>query len=68
MEIKVLHLGLIKTNCYLVSTQKAAVVIDPGFIREGTYDFLDQTDSIPTFNDFLHVFHPLRKIVSMQSV
>ena len=42
MEIKVLHLGLIKTNCYLVSTQKAAVVIDPGFIREGTYDFLDQ--------------------------
>lgn len=40
MEIKTLHLGLIKTNCYLLSTERAAVVIDPGFDRPGTLDFL----------------------------
>ena len=31
MEIKVLTLGHIAVNCYLVSTDKAAIVIDPGF-------------------------------------
>lgn len=40
MEIKVIHLGLIKTNCYLLSTDNAAVVIDPGFKTEITSDFL----------------------------
>lgn len=42
MKIKTLHLGLIKTNCYLISTEKAAVVIDPGFDRPGTLDFLNE--------------------------
>lgn len=40
MEIRALHLGLIKTNCYLISTDKAAAVIDPGFKTEITADFL----------------------------
>ncbi len=40
MEIKVAHLGLIKTNCYLIKTEKAAVVIDPGFERDIVFDFL----------------------------
>ena len=41
MEIRTLHLGLIKTNCYLLSTERAAVVIDPGFERPGTLDFFN---------------------------
>lgn len=40
MEIRAIHLGLIKTNCYLISTDKAAAVIDPGFKTEITADFL----------------------------
>ena len=40
MEIRAIHLGLSKTNCYLISTDKAAVVIDPGFKTEITADFL----------------------------
>lgn len=40
MEIKVLHLGHIKTNCWLVSTENAAVVIDPGFVSSEATDFL----------------------------
>ena len=40
MEIRAIHLGLIKTNCYLISTDKAAEVIDPGFKTEITADFL----------------------------
>lgn len=42
MEIRVLHLGLIKTNCYLLKSDKAAVVIDPGFIRDGFFEFLNE--------------------------
>lgn len=41
MEIKVVRLGLIKTNCYLLKTDKAAVVIDPGFDRESVHEFLN---------------------------
>lgn len=40
MEIKTIPLGEIKTNCYLVSSQKAAIVIDPGFASEETESFL----------------------------
>ena len=40
MEIRVLPLGLICSNCYLVSTEKAAVVIDPGFNSEEVTNFL----------------------------
>lgn len=42
MEIRVIHLGLIKTNCYLISSDKAAVVIDPGFKSELTARFLNE--------------------------
>ncbi len=35
-----MHLGLIKTNCYLVESPGAAVVIDPGFQTQETVDFL----------------------------
>ena len=44
MEIRAIHLGLIKTNCYLISTDKAAVVIDPGFKTEITADFLKASE------------------------
>ncbi len=40
MEIKTLVLGDIEVNCYLVSTDKAAVVIDPGFNSSEAVDFL----------------------------
>lgn len=40
MEIRVIHLGLIKTNCYMIESDKAAIVIDPGFISDITRDFL----------------------------
>lgn len=42
MEIKVLELGSIGTNCYLVSGEKGAVVIDPGFDSPIVNDFLNQ--------------------------
>ena len=40
MEIKVLPLGAIEANCYLLSTDKSAVVIDPGFYSQEVLDFL----------------------------
>lgn len=40
MEIEIVRLGLIQTNCYLIKTDKAAVVIDPGFERENVLKFL----------------------------
>ena len=40
MEIKTLVLGHIHTNCYLVSTEKAALVIDPAFKSQQIEDFL----------------------------
>ncbi len=41
MEIKTLVLGDIEVNCYLVSTDKAAVVIDPGFNSSEALEFLE---------------------------
>ena len=41
MEIKTLKLGIIGENCYLLSTDKASVVIDPGFPRQEITDFLN---------------------------
>lgn len=60
MEIKVLRLGLIRTNCYLVSTDKAAIVIDPGFISNETEDFLKGNEGkerliLLTHNHFDHI-------------
>lgn len=40
MEINVLSLGYIQSNCYLLSTEKAAVVIDPGFNSFEVTNFL----------------------------
>jgi glyoxylase-like metal-dependent hydrolase (beta-lactamase superfamily II) len=40
MEIKVLPLGAIEANCYLLSTDKSAIVIDPGFYSQEVLDFL----------------------------
>ena len=40
MEIKTLVLGDIEVNCYLVSTDKSAVVIDPGYPSSEAVDFL----------------------------
>lgn len=40
MEIKALVLGNIEVNCYLVSTDKAAVVIDPGYRSIEALEFL----------------------------
>lgn len=40
MKIRVIHLGLIKTNCYMLLSDRAAIVIDPGFISDITRDFL----------------------------
>ncbi len=45
MEIKRLPLGPIEANCYLISTEKAAVVIDPGFYSQEVIDFLNQNSS-----------------------
>ncbi len=42
MEIKTIVLGHIHTNCYLVSTDKAAIVIDPAFKSAAVEDFLLQ--------------------------
>ncbi len=41
MEIKVLPLGDIQVNCYLISTNNAAIVIDPGFYSEKVFEFLN---------------------------
>ncbi len=40
MEIRVIHLGLIKTKLLSCKREKAAVVIDPGFKRKRTEIFL----------------------------
>jgi len=42
MEIKILPLGYIGTNCYLIQSEKAAVVIDPGFVSQGVLEFLKE--------------------------
>lgn len=42
MKIDVLPLGHIASNCYMLTTEKAAVIIDPGFISEKTEDFLEK--------------------------
>lgn len=42
MEIKVLPLGDIQVNCYLVSTEKSALVVDPGFHSQKVEEFLKE--------------------------
>ncbi|MEE1075367.1 MAG: MBL fold metallo-hydrolase [Acutalibacteraceae bacterium] len=45
MEIEVITLGHIAVNCYMVSTEKAALVIDPGFKSQAVMDFLFENES-----------------------
>lgn len=45
MEIKILTLGHIQTNCYLIKGEKGAVVIDPGFENEQVAEFLKENDN-----------------------
>ena len=40
MEIKTVNLGVINENCYLISTDNSAVVIDPGYYSDEISDFL----------------------------
>ena len=40
MEIKVITLGHIAVNCYMILTNKTAIVIDPGFESQVVEDFL----------------------------
>lgn len=40
MEIKILPLGHIQTNCYLIEGERGAVVIDPGFDSDEVTKFL----------------------------
>lgn len=40
MKIKTVALGQIQTNCYLISSEKSALVIDPAFYSKTVEDFL----------------------------
>ena len=40
MKIKCLNLGIIDENCYLISSDSAAIVIDPGCYSKELFDFL----------------------------
>ncbi len=40
MEIKTVKLGIINENCYLISSNSGAVVIDPGYYSDEISDFL----------------------------
>lgn len=40
MKIRTLKLGIIAVNCYLIETDTAAIVIDPGFFSSEIVDFL----------------------------
>lgn len=45
MKIKRLPLESISINCYLISTEKAAIVIDPGFYSSEAQEFLKENAS-----------------------
>ena len=45
MEIKTVHLGFINENCYLVSSDNAAIVIDPGYCSDEITAFLKDNSS-----------------------
>lgn len=60
MEIKKLVLGEIEVNCYLISTENAAVVIDCGYYTKEAEDFLNNNSSkerliILTHGHFDHI-------------
>lgn len=43
MKIKILPLGHIKSNCYLISTDKAAVAVDVGFESDEVTEFFENS-------------------------
>lgn len=45
MEIKVLPLGDIAVNCYLVSSENGAIIIDPGFYTSELEDFFEENST-----------------------
>ena len=42
--MKITSLDIWMTNCYLLETEKAAIVIDPAFKREKLVDFLKKNE------------------------
>ncbi len=42
--MKITCLNIWMTNCYLLETEKAAIVIDPGYKREGILNFLKENE------------------------
>ncbi len=42
--MKITCLNIWMTNCYLLETEKAAIVIDPGYKRQSILDFLKQNE------------------------
>lgn len=44
MEIKTLPLGMIGANCYMIKTEKSAVVIDIGKYSKAVVDFLKENE------------------------
>ncbi len=42
--MKITSLNIWMTNCYLLETEKAAIVIDPGYKRENLVEFLKQNE------------------------
>ena len=60
MEIKTVVLGILGVNCYLISGEKGAVVIDPGYESEEITAFLKANQEkerliILTHNHFDHI-------------
>ncbi len=65
MKIEKIVIGLIKENCYLVSTDKSAIVIDPGFYSSDISDFLKENKDkdrliLITHGHFDHIGAALR--------
>jgi glyoxylase-like metal-dependent hydrolase (beta-lactamase superfamily II) len=60
MEIRTLPLGEIGVNCYLISSNNGAVVIDPGYKSEEVLNFLKENQNkerliLLTHNHFDHI-------------
>lgn len=54
MEIRQIRLGEIKSNCYVVSHQGKAMIIDPGFESDLVIDYLYENQLVP---ELIYVTH-----------
>ena len=43
--MKITPLNIWMTNCYLIETEKAAIIIDPAFKRQKLVDFLKENEN-----------------------